>query len=85
MKCRYKESCGYEVCMEDCCPDYKAEPKTNADHIREMSDEMLAEWLGAYMDCAVCPVDGNCIVGKSCKELIIGWLRKPKRMKHENY
>lgn len=45
MKCKYKESCGYEFCMEDECPDFEAVAETNADHIRGMTDEELATQL----------------------------------------
>ena len=42
MKCKYKESCGYEFCLDDCCPEFEAAVETNADRIRAMSDEELA-------------------------------------------
>ena len=45
MACKYKDSCGYEICMmEDCC-DYEEGVMTNADRIRAMSDEELAKYL----------------------------------------
>lgn len=45
MKCKYEESCGYEICtMEECC-DYEKGTMTNADRIRSMSDKELAFWL----------------------------------------
>ena len=37
--------------------------ETNADRIREMSDEELAEFLADFKDCA-----GNCFVGKGIRD-----------------
>lgn len=54
---------------------------TNADHIRAMSDEELAEFLSDFKDCA-----GDCLVGrgvKDCsgicatKETLKMWLQQP--------
>ena len=44
-KCKYKESCGYEFCLDDCCPEFEAAIETNADRIRSMNDTELAEFL----------------------------------------
>lgn len=49
----YCERCGKTVCVHchpdweemDDCEKYESEPQTNADRIRAMSDEELAEWL----------------------------------------
>ena len=38
-------------------------PLTNADRIRSMSDEELAEFLSDFKDCA-----GECLVGKGVKD-----------------
>lgn len=59
MKCKYKESCGYEYCLGDCCPEYEAAIETNADKIRAMTDEELAlslmeACIGREI-CAGCP------------------------------
>lgn len=57
------------------------EPATNADVIRRMSDEELAEFLADFKDCA-----GNCFVGKGirdCSEIcatkgtLETWLQQP--------
>ena len=45
MKCKYKENYGYEFCLDDCCPEFEAAVETNADRIRAMSDEELADWI----------------------------------------
>lgn len=74
--------CGKTVCV--CChPDYmemgdckgkpKSTPQTNADRIRAMSDEELAEILA-------CPYqnDGLCFKAENCEKCIIDWLRQPE-------
>lgn len=45
MKCKYKEMCGYDICLEDDCPEYKPAKETNADRIRAMNDYELARFL----------------------------------------
>lgn len=44
-KCKWEYSCGYKLCMPEFCKEYEAVPMTNADHIRSMSDEELADLL----------------------------------------
>lgn len=55
------------------------EPRTNADRIRAMSDEELAEILCA-VDCLDCPLNSSeywCSgKGRSCKESVLNWLRQ---------
>lgn len=43
--------------------EWAPKPMTNADRIRAMSDEELAEFLSDFKDCAK-----NCLVGKGVKE-----------------
>ena len=52
------------------CPAYSPKPKptTNADRIRAMSDEKLANWLCAHSSCHNCEGVGNCMDGLN------GWL-----------
>lgn len=60
-------------------------PMTNADRIREMSDEELAQWIndGISADpCDYCEFnniycDGSPCRGKAYTETIIEWLRQP--------
>ena len=56
-------------------------PMTNADRIRAMSDEELAEFLSDFKDCA-----GDCLVGRGVKdcsgicatrETLKMWLQQP--------
>lgn len=56
-------------------------PETNADVIRRMSDEEMAEFLADFKDCA-----GNCFVGKGIRDCsgicatkgtLETWIRQP--------
>lgn len=50
-------------------------PKTNADKIRAMSDEKLAEFLAKYGMCELCELhDTDCLGGK-CKDGYMKWLQ----------
>ena len=64
------------------CGAYKL-PMTNADRIRSMSDEELAEFLSDFKDCAK-----DCLVGKGVKdcseicatsETLRMWLKQPAK------
>ena len=55
----------------------KFEPKykqTNADRIRQMSDEELAEWIFEHTDCIACPQNKDC--DDLCAEHWLEWLKK---------
>ena len=55
-------------------------PQTNADCIRSMSDEELADFLYKYMDCTDCPIE--CDPGKDiCLYKITAWLKGEKGSK----
>ena len=48
---------------------------TNANRIRSMSDEELADFLYKYLDCTDCPIE--CNPGKDiCLYKIMEWLKK---------
>ena len=58
------------------CPDFKQKPKTNADRIRAMSDEELANIMAGtpickerYMDC----LKDGC----DCEQCLLEWLKQP--------
>jgi hypothetical protein len=55
-------------------------PKTNADIIRGMSDEKLAEWITELTDYAVYPhtrKDAPCIfIGRTCVASWLDWLKQ---------
>ena len=50
---------------------------SNADRIRSMSDEELAELWWECVDCGECPVHRDCrMTGQDCKKLALDWLRE---------
>ena len=71
----------------DCVSEYpcrhKVEPpqqKTNADHIRYMTDEELAGFLSPSFSCYGCPARPFCEkdeAGTDCNELVANWLKQP--------
>lgn len=94
VKCRY-EGMGVwaDRCMAtrevdpcvgyDKCKNYKPNCKTNADRIRAMSDEELADLLSAP-----CPLlrrfdDKGCPNPKPCRECIADWLKQPAEEKQD--
>lgn len=73
---------GFLRCEEKFCPAYtpmsKPKPQTNADRIRQMSDEELADMLVDIGECdRRCPAKlGDCIFSdSSCRSAWIGWLK----------
>lgn len=55
-----------------------APPATNADRIRAMSDEELAEWLGdmIFPQCLACPAtDEPWCLDRDCFTVMLAWLR----------
>ena len=73
-KCRIAPG-GWAAC-DGCIHDEglkdRYEPMTNADRIRNMTDEELAD----VIHCSLVEVDG-CHTGKSCALCILRWLRSP--------
>ena len=61
---------------------YEVPPKpfSNADHIRSMTDEELAEWITELTDCAVYPYtqkDAPCVsIGQTCAASWLDWLKQ---------
>ena len=53
--------------------------QTNADSIRAMSDEELAEAVGKYVYCGMCLLKNKCNSSefKPCKEVVMEWLKQP--------
>ena len=85
-KCKHKESCGYEVCLDDCCPEFEAAVETNADRIRAMSDEELAQWLNSFGGDLFCLNKKECvelvdadkdIPAERCQRCVMDWLQQP--------
>ena len=54
-------------------------PQTNADRIRAMTDEELADWEDMYVKCADCWIADLCddYGYKRCRESFMSWLRAP--------
>lgn len=44
-KCKWAESCGYDICVPEFCSEYEGVRMSNADRIRELSDRKLANLL----------------------------------------
>ena len=65
-------TCKKEEC--DMCNKKYFEPITNADRIRSMTDEELAELLRNYQ-CNTCDFIGFCGETDKCKEEIFEWLQ----------
>ena len=62
-------------------PKQKPKTITNADRIRSMSDEELAELISERIDCSECEHmyagDGKpCHNGKTCPDYWLDWLKK---------
>ncbi len=54
----------------------KTKPKTNADRVREMPDEELAEKMSRIAYCVYCPVKcGIIYTDAECKAKWLFWLR----------
>lgn len=60
------------------------DPKTNADHIRVLSDEQLRDFLYSYKFYEMCD-EGceKCNYNGDCEKRLLDWLRKPVEGKDE--
>lgn len=53
-------------------------PKTNADHIRHMTDEQLAEWFAPHIRCSICDKKDKphgCNLNE-CKKYALAYMKK---------
>ena len=51
--------------------------QTNADHVRSMNDEKLAEVISNLGDCDTCYLyHRGCSMNISCKDAVLEWLKK---------
>jgi hypothetical protein len=48
---------------------------TNADRIRGMTDEQLADFIESIIDCWYCPTYQECTDVKSCDNALLAWLK----------
>ena len=62
------------------------EPMTNADRIRNMTDEELAEFFKNHFSCAFCDVRTSTCGDDDCKEMMLKWLQAEVKEgnSHEN-
>ena len=77
----------YGDCIASFSQEVKRRVRTNADHIRAMSDEELASEMSQRSISTVCDIvcQGDCkaiatlnkTCGDVCKEIIIKWLQQP--------
>lgn len=66
--------------LAETCPlinlNSKPKPMTNADRIRAMSDEEMAEFISSIPMCVGKDEDLNCEIDR-CKECFLKWLQQP--------
>lgn len=68
---------GVEIRTTTGCPYHTPKPIINADRVRAMTDEELAELWWERVDCGECPVNRECkMTGQDCKRLALEWLRQ---------
>lgn len=71
-------NCGHYFHEEDfpmCVIDSDPKPKTNANRIRAMSDEELAEKLATYIECDMCP-GWPVTCEEKCTKYWLDWLKQ---------
>lgn len=74
-KYKYKEMCGFDICLEDDCPEYKPAQESVADRIRSMNDRELGRFLCKLQgDCDECCAQEFCSPGNNGMD---EWLRLP--------
>ena len=73
-------ACSRDKCSDDCATyrSYKPKPTTNADRIRAMTDEELAEWIASYMECGECKINSpKCMASVgACVRQWLDWLKQ---------
>lgn len=68
--CPYAETWTFHKC------EYRWMP-TNAERLRSMSDEELAELWWKRVDCGECPAHSECrLTEQDCKRLALEWLQQ---------
>ena len=83
-KCQSSSTCQlYQVSQRDSlspiksCYQFKKRKPTNADRIRAMSDEELANMWCTYVDCGECPKRIGCSMNyQDCLRLALEWLKQ---------
>ena len=70
--------CPWASAEEIICSSFKPKPQTNADRIRAMTDEELAD-LFADNDCGYCRIHDFCFAKGSainCEDVWLDWLKQ---------
>lgn len=81
--------CPLEECSLDCSLRRELVNKpTNADRIRQMSDEELSRWFDRLTGgCDLCPIRRDCELGVEsfgrCDDKWLDWLKSPVEDSHE--
>lgn len=78
VKCKWAETCGYELCVPEYCNEYEAVRINNGDRIRAMSNKELADYLGQHCLCSRVQTAGNwCDERAVCTGCLEEWLEQP--------
>ena len=84
-ECKVCANADNEYCFA-CDNGNQFKPMTNADSIRSMSDEELADFIGAH-DCLDCPLNNKddwCAGSAgSCRGNVLEWLKSPVKQEGE--
>lgn len=78
--CKNAGSCGKDLCLPEFCHQFDPIQKTNADRIREMSDEEMAVFLHRHNNCRICEHFPTCSF-EECEDGISKWLQQPAGVK----
>jgi len=73
------QRCGYYEYPCDQCDDYSEyKPRSNADRIRAMTDEELADKVVCYIRCEACEKEFHieCDPLKTCRGIWLDWLKQ---------
>lgn len=78
LACAYRTPSGYcgSTGGAATCP-HRQKKQTNADRIRSMTDEELANWLEQFASCELCPaIRERCGYGDGCINAWLDWLKQ---------
>ena len=76
-RCTENGNCAWQNHDETICREKPAFPITNADRIRAMTDEELAEWISEYTDCLCGIHKPGCSKTKgTCVATWLDWLKE---------
>lgn len=79
-RCTENHNCAWQNHEETICHERPAFPLTNADRIRSMSDEELADFMAEIMYCVKCwkfdKEQGICTRASGCNSAMLEWLKQ---------